>query len=186
MGMKYEGLPTYYSGYNPIYPYVYQEYQVNENDLKNGLVLPLSPLVQRPMYYDQSTYLSNSLYEPDGVNNDKDLHRSVSKYFYEKFKTKWMREYYNDLFKYFKIGDSGVEFIRSLDQIDTDTKNNDIKAEYITRTIFSKIDMEALLEKYVKKHHANWFELRSKHKSRIRQYIHDKIKNHIKNRIVGF
>ena len=81
------------------------------------------------------------------------------------------------------VTDGMVNYINSMDNVDISTDNYEIKARFIISTIFERLDMEALLEKFVKKHRVNWYDLRKYHKHHIREYVHRKLENHIKNRI---
>lgn len=128
------------------------------------------------------SYWSNSRYTHNDVNNDPNLRRETVKYFYDKFKHTWLPEYFNNLYKYFKVVNGEVKYIDSLSDIDTSTDNYEIKARFIVSHIFEKIDMEALIEKYALKNRVNWYDLK-KYKSDIRDYVHHKIDKHIRNRV---
>jgi len=165
------------------------------------------PVYTRPVYtrpvYESSVYYNpdswqnifrssdysnnrNNSFADSGVNNDPDLRREMVKYFYEKLKYTWLPEYFNDLYKYFVVKDGSVSYIKSIAEYDTSTEYNEIKANYIVKHIFEKIDMEALLEKYVKKRNLKWYDLKKNHKADIKEHVHSKIEKHIRNRVYKY
>lgn len=184
-GIKYANIPTYYP-----YPYPHNNVEftitatetINDKGNKSSeYIIPLDYLLPRPIFQPKQTYYESS------VNNDRELRRIVTKYFWEKFKNNWVYEHFNNLLKYFKVDENGnVSYITSLTQPNSESKYNDAKSAYIVNIIFSRLDMESLLERYVKKTGANWYELKTLHKSQVRDYVHEKIEKHIKNRIAGY
>jgi hypothetical protein len=128
-------------------------------------------------------YNSPSRYTHSDVNNDRELRREVVKYFFDRFKHTWLPEYFSNLYKYFKVVDGMVKYVDSMEETDTNTSHNEVKARFIVSHIFEKIDMEALIEKYALKHRLNWYDLKKYNKEDIRDYVHNKIHKHIRNRI---
>lgn len=119
----------------------------------------------------------------NNLNNSPTIRNKMTKYFFDKLKYSWLENYFTDLYRYLRMTEGIITYVKSSDDYDTSTDYREQKARFIISTIFEKIDMEALLEKYVKKHRVNWFDLKSKHARDIREYVHEKIEKHMINRI---
>lgn len=112
----------------------------------------------------------------DDVNNDPELRKRMTKYFYDKFKTDWVYGSYSALYDYLSVKNGEVKIERS-DKGKSD--NDNLKAEFIINEIFSKSDMLDLLDKYVRQNDVNWYDLKTKHKLDVKDYIFKKIKSHM-------
>lgn len=149
---------------------------VEEDKPKNEVWLPFESVIPKPLFY------SKPRFDYD-VNEDPELRKRTTKYFYDELKDEWLVNDFRDLYKYLVVDNGTVRYIDSMENIDISTDNYEAKARFIIATIFERLDMEALLERYVKKHRVNWYDLRKKHKHNIREYVHRKIENHIRRRI---
>lgn len=149
------------TSYNPIF----STYVNSNNDLIIADPMLTAP---RPIFRTDPTI-------PD-VNNDPDLRKRMTKYFYDKYKSDWVYGSFSDLYKYLVVSNGEVKLGKSDDK---DDKNDNIKAEFLVKEIFSKYDMLELLDKYVHQKDVNWYDLRTKHKTEVKDYIHRKIKKHM-------
>ena len=153
------------------------EVSVVENDkTENKVWLPFESVLPKPIFYSEPRF-------EDDVNTDPRLRKRTTEYFYDELKDNWLVNDFRDLYKYMVVENGMVRYIKPTEDIDTSTDSYEIKARFIISTIFERMDMEALLEKYSIKYRANWYEMRKKHKHNIREYVHRKLEKHIKGRI---
>ena len=167
---------------------------IKSEDDGTEVELPIS-LIDRPTYYtSRSPYPPYPPYEEkkrsyfmdgydDDVNSDRDLQKSVSRHFYDKFKNTWLKDSFNELLRYFVMRDDGISFIKSLDHMDKVTNHVNEKISFICNHVISKLDIHSMVEKYVRKHNVNWFDLKTKWKSEIKHHIYNKSKKIIVKKI---
>ena len=141
---------------------------VNLADINRTYITDIS-LMSRPIIRTNPSYPT--------VNNDPILRKKVVKYFFNKLVDDWLYGSFSDVGKYVIVKDGKAEFSKITSE--SDNTMNDIKARYITEEIFTKHDLLEVIDKDVRKQNVNWFDLRTKHKSDLKDYIHGKIKKHL-------
>jgi len=146
---------------------------------KDGIfVLEQAPQYKKPNYF------SNLFNKSTEVNDDPELRKRVTNWFYEKFNS-WLQDSFKDLFRYLTIVDDKVVFVKNMYQTpEQDTIiTSKAKADFILTNIIRKHHIRHLLEKFAKKNNANWFDLTTKHKSDVKRYIHRKLEAHMKHAV---
>lgn len=148
--------------------------------------------------YNIAPYLyTNSLNTPlmkkkfyGDLNDDKQVQKTVTKYFYYKVIDKWL---YNDLLPllaFLEIVNGEPQLIKSMDNYNvsklaqdstTDIKK---KVEYMEHKIISKELVKHVLKKICSENNINWYSL-NKHNGKVKKvllkYIGSKIKNAIQS-----
>ena len=158
----------------PISPVI----QITKKDPSNGenytvttsLIPPIAPIV--PMN-SQVQYLN--------VNNDPDLIRKVTKYFFEKTMNAWMYSDFEDLLTYLVVKNGKVSVVSNKKELennkrDTDMKSIELKVNFITDHVMTKYDMKSFLKKYALKSGLDMWKLKE-NKSYVKKSIYKKIKN---------
>lgn len=107
------------------------------------------------------------------VNNDPDLRKRVVKYFYGQFET-WLFGGFRDLGDLFIEKSGSVSLGKSSDGMTS------AKSDFILNEIVSKNTILKILDKYVRRKGANWYDLKTKHYDSLKSYIHTKIKSYIR------
>lgn len=107
------------------------------------------------------------------VNNDPELRKKVVKYFYGQVEA-WMFGGFRDLADYFTEKNGTVTLGKSNDGMTS------AKSDFILNEIISKSTILKILDKYVRRKNANWYDLKTKHYDSVKSYIHTKIKSHIR------
>jgi len=128
----------------------------------------------RPIFYTNS-----NLYN---VNNDPELRRKVVSYFFEKYSKTWLPFSFSKLQRYLVSSTNGIEFIKNINDYDKEISNN-ISAEkidFIIENVFGKHELLIFLDKFVRVHNLNWYDLKTKHSDKIKDDLYSKIKNHMK------
>ena len=156
----------------PISPIV----QITKKDPKNGenytITTSLVPPVVAPIN-NQVQYLN--------VNNDPELIRKVSKYFFEKTMNAWMYSDFEDLLTYLVVKNGKVSVVSNKKELennkrDTDMKSIELKVNFITDHVMTKYDMKSFLKKYALKSGLDLWKLKE-NKSYVKKSIYKKIKN---------
>lgn len=124
------------------------------------------------------------------LNDDKDVQKTVTKYFYYKIVDKWLLDDLLPLLAFVEIVDGEPRLIKSLDEFnieklgkesESDTRK---KAKYMEHKIISKDLVRHVLKKVCSENNINWYGL-NKHNNKIKKilfkYLSDKIKSAIKN-----
>lgn len=122
------------------------------------------------------------------LNDDKQIQKTVTKYFYYKIIDKWL---YNDLLPllaYLEIVNGEPQMIKSLDDYNVSKLANDSeddikkKVDYMEQKIISKDLVKHVLKKICSENNINWYSL-NKHNIKVKKvmlkYIGSKIKNAI-------
>ena len=117
------------------------------------------------------------------IHNDPQTKKSIVSYFYDRLKYRWLVNDFHELYKYLKVTESGVTYVDDVKSFDTNPDNRELKARFIIATIFDKIDMEALLDKYARKHERSWHDLKTKYHKDVKNYVYSKIRKHMENRV---
>ena len=107
------------------------------------------------------------------VNNDPELRKRVVKHFHGQFEV-WLFGSFRDLGNYFTDKNGTVTIGNSEDGM-TNAKANYIMSEIVSRNTILKI-----LDKYVRRKNANWYDLKGKDSESVKKYIHTKIRSHIR------
>jgi hypothetical protein len=134
------------------------------------LVNPIIPATILPIYPNVVAY--------QDVNNDRHLKAQVVEYFYNKILNNWLKFHYNDLYALLTVSGGKVALSKNVKDTE-DTKNNDIKYDYIIDNYLRKKDILQFLSKFRKMNNLNWWDI--KHFSeKVRLYIHYKVKQYMK------
>lgn len=131
-----------------------------------------------------SMVLPSTIIYPD-VNNDRDLRHQVASYFMKKILGNWLKYHFLDVYPLISISGGSPKLISDIKQEESnkDTKNNDLKYDFIVKEYINEHYITKLLNKYRKRNGVDWWDL--KHFSdKIRKYIGTKLYKHIKHDIV--
>lgn len=144
--------------YNPLKDSLFANYDLTNNTLNTGFYIDL--------------------------NKDDKVHKTITKYYYYKIIEKWIFKDMNSLLDYIKIVDGKPMLIRSLDEKNHSTSENDIdkKVKYFTDEIISKNMIYSVLKRIIKTNDYNWYDL-DKHEKEIKHIIKDYIKNTLEKAI---
>ena len=113
------------------------------------------------------------------INNDPDLIRKVSKYFFEKTMNSWMYSDFEDLLMYLVVKNDKVQVISNKKELDNNKKDNDMKSiemkvNYIADNVMTKYDMKSFLKKYAIKSGLDLWKLKE-NKSYVKKSLYKKI-----------
>ena len=122
----------------------------------------------------------NPVFEMDNphnniVNKDPRLRKNITEYIYKKIKYNWIQYHYTDLYDFIIINEDIPMLINNINQLDDNTKNKELKYNYILKKYLSKSLIYDLLQIYVYKNNINWWDIKS-FTSEIRHFIHKKVK----------
>jgi hypothetical protein len=128
-----------------------------------------------PIGYNQVDYLN--------VNNDPDLIKNVTKYFFEKTMNAWMYSDFEDLLTFLVIKNNKVSVISNKKELENNKRDTDInliemKVDFITNHVMSKYDMKSFLKKYALKSGLDLWKLKE-NKSYVKKSIYKKIKSRL-------
>ena len=140
---------------------------------------------------DSYTIFPRSIYQPSlynprsilDVNNDPELRRRITKYFYEKYKNIWLPFSFIKLQKYLKNEEGKINFIKNINEYDAKIVNDDLKIDFILDNILGKHELLKFLDKFVRTYNVNWYDLK-KYTDKIKYELYDKIKNHMKKIVI--
>lgn len=144
----------------------------NDDDKKNiKISLPISPVYQSYVPVD---------YSYQNVNNDPDLIRSVTKYFFESTMNRWLYSDFQELLKYLVIKNNKVSIVNDRDEFNKnklDNKMDDmrLKIRFISEYVMTKYDMKNFLKKLALKTGLDLWKFK-KYKSKIKRALYRKIK----------
>jgi len=133
--------------------------------------IALSMSYNQPMIANEVQYLN--------INNDPDLIRKVSKYFFEKTMNSWMYSDFEDLLMYLVVKNDKVQVISNKKELDNNKKDNDMKSiemkvNYIADNVMTKYDMKSFLKKYAIKSGLDLWKLKE-NKSYVKKSLYKKI-----------
>ena len=161
-----------------IYPTIYKmPYVVERNPLviyPTELFKPL--IIQSPYFVDVVHHIKNN-YET--LENNKQVIKTVIKYYYYKILEKWLKGPFIDLLGFFKIVDNNVKFIENMNEMQKEldtSQNENLKIKYIEDNILSKSIIKELLTKFIEKNSYKWYKIQN-HEEELKLYLHSKIKN---------
>jgi len=114
-------------------------------------------------------------------NDDPQLRETVIKHFYRKLREVWLESSFVKLLRYIKVQNGTPMPVDSIKEIEnnTDRSHDARKIQYVLESIFSKYDMEVLLDKVVMEYMLNWYDLKSKHNDIVKQEVYRKIKHRL-------
>jgi len=120
-------------------------------------------------------------YSYQNVNNDPDLIRSVTKYFFESTMNRWLYSDFQDLLKYLVIKKNKVHVVGSKDElsknkIDKNMDDMKLKILFISEYVMTKYDMKSFLKKVALRNRLDLWKFK-KYKSKIKKILFKKIKN---------
>lgn len=155
-------IPNYYPGVAPligIAPFIKPENIIVPNSSNNFLKL-------------------RQYFNP---NDDPELHQNVIKYFYKKLQDVWLSSSMAKLLRFIKVDGNNAFIVRSHQEFENnnDTTHQDKKIAYIIDRVFSKYDLEALLEKLSYEYNLNWYDMKNTHNDLIKRSIYRKIKHRL-------
>jgi hypothetical protein len=114
-------------------------------------------------------------------NDDPQLHESVVHHFYKKLKTIWFETSFTKLLRFVKIENGTPSIVNNESEIkDSNEHSQNIKkVEYILEHVFTKYDMEALLQQVAYENMANWYDMKTKHNHIVKEAVYKKIKHRL-------
>ena len=120
-------------------------------------------------------------YSYQNVNNDPDLIRSVTKYFFECTMNRWLYSDFQDLLKYLVIKKNKVQVVSSKDELlknklDKNMEDMKLKILFISEYVMTKYDMKSFLKKVALRNNLDLWKFK-KYKSKIKKILFKKIKN---------
>ena len=136
------------------------------------------PLIA-PIYRN---YMPRS-YSYQNVNNDKNLIRSVTKYFFESTMNRWLYSDFQDLLRYLIIKKKKVHVVSNEEdllknKLDKNIDDIRLKIKFISEYIMTKYDMKSLLKKIALKNKIDLWKFKN-YKSKIKKIIFNKIKSNL-------
>ena len=128
-----------------------------------------------------SPVLTNNVVEYENLNNDPDLIRKVTKYFFEKTMNSWLYSDFEDLLTYLVVKGDKVRVISNKKELennkrDTNMKTLEMKVNFIADNVMTKYDMKSFLKKYSMKSGLDLWKLKE-NKSYVKKSIYKKIKS---------
>jgi hypothetical protein len=141
------------------------------------LIADSSLTLPRPIFRTTPSYQS--------VNNDPELRKKMTKYFFQKLQDDWLYASFGDVAKYLTVVDNKVTFSKSLSEMGKNGEMTIEKVKFIVDEVFTKHDLLEVIDKYVRRRNVNWYDLKTKHKADLRDYIHGKLKNHMRKLIAN-
>jgi hypothetical protein len=119
----------------------------------------------------------NVVVYPD-INNDYEMRRKITKYFYNIINDTWITYYFSSLFKYFIVENNTVKLAKT-----SNNKDNDhMIKNYILNKYLKKTNVEKLINKFRKINNIDWWEVK-KHQDKFAKFILSKLKNHLESKI---
>ena len=114
------------------------------------------------------------------VNNDPDLIRSVSKYFFESTMNRWLYSDFQELLRYLVIKNKKVNIVGNRDDLMKNKLDNNMddmrtKIKFISEYVMTKYDMKSFLKRLALETGLDLWKFK-KYKSKIKKSIYRKIK----------
>ena len=119
-------------------------------------------------------------YSYQNVNNDPDLIRSVTKYFFESTMNRWLYSDFQELLRYLVIKKDKVNVVGNRDdlmknKLDNNMEDMRTKIRFISEYVMTKYDMKSFLKRLALKTGLDLWKFK-KNKSKIKRAIYRKIK----------
>ena len=174
--MTDKGLEFVYDHTTSHYPFTNMTTSVLKDNKVDAVIVsnPITPL--------PSTVIRTNPSVTD-VNDDPELRKRMTKYFFHKFKNDWLYQSFIDLQKYLEVKDGHVQFVKSIDEYKKDETSED-KIRFIHEEVFTRSEMLKFLDKYVRRYNVNWYDLKTKHKYDVQDRLQSKLKNHMKKLVI--
>jgi hypothetical protein len=133
---------------------------------------PFAPLYQ--------SYIPRN-YSYQNVNNDRDLIRNVTKYFFEGTMNRWLYSDFQELLKYLVIKKGKVHIVSNREELSKNKLDNNmndmkLKVKFISEYVMTKYDMRSFLKKLSLKSGVDLWKFKD-YKSRVKKSIFKKIKS---------
>ena len=148
----------------------------NDDDNNNDNNSDSFMFYQRPIFYSDQSKLD--------VNNDPELRRRMVRFIYDKFKNSWLSYSFLKLQKYLTNNGTSIDFVKNINDYDKESTNDDKKVDFILENVFGKHEVLLFLDKFVKNHQVNWYDIKTKHIDRVKSELYDKLKNHMKRIVI--
>ena len=135
---------------------------------------------QKPVFYNPTSY---------DVNNDPELRKKVVKHFFHVYSTTWLPFSFTKLQKYLTLSNGNISFIKNINEYNKETtvEKNVVpadKLDFIIDNVFGKHELLVFLDKFVRVHNVNWYDLKTKHYEKVKTELYDKLKNHMKKIVI--
>lgn len=166
------------------------------NYIPSVTTLPQLPMIQQvfPFVTGTNPVVTYPIHPSLDLNNDKDLQKKVTKYYYYKTLDKWLKKQTDmlDILNYLMVNNNGnVELIKNMNDynpknIEKDSQQDiDKKVDYIEKNILFRETVYDIIKKYVKETRTNWYDLYDKStffiKELIKKFLQTKITNSIQS-----
>jgi hypothetical protein len=123
------------------------------------------------------------------LDNDIEVHKTVSKYFKFKLFEKYLKDDFYDLLAFFVVTpDDKIEMIKSMDEYNSklepsykdELKIKEIQDNYISTRLIYKI-----LKTFVKKNGVKWYHLQNKDvQPKVKKFMHKRLKQLLEEKVI--
>ena len=163
------------------------ETEDEDEELAGGAVY-LSPVLSPTITISSKDYelevpivYNTAPIEYPNLNNDPDLIKKTTKYFFEKTMNSWLYSDFEDLLMYLIADKNKVRLVKNGKELDnnkrdTNMKALDMKIEFIAENVMTKYDMKSFLKKYAMKTGLDLWNLKD-YKSYVKKSIYKKLKS---------
>jgi hypothetical protein len=162
------------------------QYKIESVPVTSSYVLPNGVFNTSYFYPSINTYPMYQNISYLDINQDKDLHKKVTKNFYSKLYNKWIPEIYPNLLNYLKTSGNEVSLVKSINEAKNNTtKDVDFgkKINYLASEILTKVDLYELLLAYSDKKGVKWWDM-SKFCEDIELYLIKKLEQKLRDLIL--
>jgi hypothetical protein len=197
---RYPGYPGYgHPGYgHPGYGYPgygypgYSSTNISATAITPSTIFPISLVptiasINPPLMYQYVNPLVPSIVSYPDVNGNRDLRKNITEYFFKKIIDNWLKYHYIELYQMLVVNGDKVVLIKDINQIESnnksESKENNLKYQYLLVNYFAKSDIYRLLDKFRKINHINWWDLKNLSDD-IRKFIQHKVTKYIKKQII--
>ena len=188
--IPYSDSSTYYS-YSPeitlsVETDKHRKYKIESVPVTSSYYLPNSIYDTSYFYptnYSYPVYQNISYLD---VNQDKDLHKKVTKHFFSQLYNRWIPELYPNLLNYLKVSNNEVHLVKSIaDAKNNTTKESDFseKINYIADFILTKKDLFELLSVYSDRKNIKWWSLRQ-YSEDVELYVIKRLEQKLKEMVL--
>jgi hypothetical protein len=124
------------------------------------------------------------------LNDDKNTHNTVSKYFLYKILDNWLYDELLPLLAFVKITDDKPHLITNLNDFDVNSltksskKDIETRIDYLEKILINKQFVKHVLKKVVSKYNISWTSLKE-YKKDVIKYFYNYIKDKLKKAIEG-
>lgn len=116
------------------------------------------------------------------VNDDPNLRKQITEYFYNKIVKSWSLYHYKNLLDLIVIENNKPTLIKNLNNIDKNVNNNEEKNKYLLSKYLTKKILYELLKEFVVKQNLNWWDVKL-NQYELRTFIHKKVKKMMEKNI---